>query len=378
MILFFGDIHGDWKSFLKQLRRKKITNAHIIICGDVGIGFKQNEAKEIKELEFYNTPFSKDGNVIYCIRGNHDNPEYFAPNDLKFSNIKLVSDYTVLNLEGLNILCLGGAISVDRYSRVLDHNMWEGEGFYFDKTKLEALRNIDIVASHTIWDSDKVYDEMEIGFFKSMDENLSHDLEVERELMAKAYKIISKNNNLKTWFHGHFHKSKTRLSDEGLKIVGLDTLEAKEYRTSTIVPKYKGVIIEALEEGFEPTKAHSTDAGADCFAGINWNLEPGEIKLIPLRFKVELPECFEMQIRPKSGLALKHGITILNSPGTIDCGYKGEVGAIIINHGKHHYQICKGQKICQAVISSLVSIPIKFDKISESEDRGGGFGSSGK
>jgi dUTP pyrophosphatase len=83
-----------------------------------------------------------------------------------------------------------------------------------------------------------------------------------------------------------------------------------------------------------PAYAHPGDAGLDLFADVSTSLEPGESKLVGTGISIELPPGTEAQVRPRSGLALKHGISVLNTPGTIDHGYRGEIGVILINHGR--------------------------------------------
>lgn len=107
-------------------------------------------------------------------------------------------------------------------------------------------------------------------------------------------------------------------------------------------------------------------------------LKPGERKLIPTGIRVEIPENFELQIRPRSGLALKHGITVLNAPGTIDADYRGEIGVIIINLGDKEFVIKDGERMAQAVLSHFYKIcPIYTDKLEDSERGEGGFGHTG-
>ncbi|MGD1699552.1 dUTP diphosphatase, partial [Dapis sp. BLCC M229] len=93
---------------------------------------------------------------------------------------------------------------------------------------------------------------------------------------------------------------------------------------------------------------------------------------------IELPSGTEAQIRPRSGLALKHQITVLNTPGTIDETYRGEIGVILINHGKNSFKVTKGMKIAQMVIASVLSVKVEeVDKLSTTERDIGGFGSTG-
>ena len=93
---------------------------------------------------------------------------------------------------------------------------------------------------------------------------------------------------------------------------------------------------------------------------------------------MELPENTEGQVRPRSGLALKHGVTVLNAPGTIDEGYRGEVGVILINHGKAPYAIEPGMKIAQMLIKPVITVSVReADALSETRRGAGGFGSTG-
>jgi dUTP pyrophosphatase len=127
-----------------------------------------------------------------------------------------------------------------------------------------------------------------------------------------------------------------------------------------------------------PAYAHPGDAGLDLFANVALSIEPGETKLVATGISIELPPNTEAQVRPRSGLALKHGITVLNSPGTIDHGYRGEVGVILINHGRARFDVQPGMKIAQMVIASCVSVTVEESGELSGTARGqGGFGSTG-
>ncbi|NEQ40484.1 MAG: dUTP diphosphatase [Okeania sp. SIO3I5] len=127
-----------------------------------------------------------------------------------------------------------------------------------------------------------------------------------------------------------------------------------------------------------PCYAHKGDAGLDLFSIDELTINPGESKLIHTGISIELPSGTEAQIRPRSGLALKHQITVLNTPGTIDEIYRGEIGIILINHGKNSFQVTKGMKIAQMVIASVLSVKVEeVDQLSTTERDIGGFGSTG-
>lgn len=134
-------------------------------------------------------------------------------------------------------------------------------------------------------------------------------------------------------------------------------------------------------EGIElPFYASSHAAGADLRAAVgeDYVIAPGDYRLIPTGFAMALPENHEAQIRPRSGLALKHGITVLNSPGTIDADYRGEVGVILINHGTQPFTVRRGDRIAQMVIAPFSRALFQTVHTLSDTDRGsGGFGSSG-
>jgi len=130
-----------------------------------------------------------------------------------------------------------------------------------------------------------------------------------------------------------------------------------------------------------PHFASELAAGADLRAAVDEDvlLQPGERRLIPTGFAMALPAGFEAQVRPRSGLALKHGISVLNSPGTVDADYRGEVGVILVNLGEHDFHIQRGDRIAQMVIAALPSVVFSEVQALDDTARGsGGFGSSGK
>ncbi len=127
-----------------------------------------------------------------------------------------------------------------------------------------------------------------------------------------------------------------------------------------------------------PAYAHPGDAGMDLFADVAASLEPGESKLVSTGISIELPPNTEAQVRPRSGLALKHGISVLNTPGTIDLGYRGEVGVILINHGRSRFDVHPGMKIAQMVIAACLTVTVEETGELSGTARGqGGFGSTG-
>ena len=134
-----------------------------------------------------------------------------------------------------------------------------------------------------------------------------------------------------------------------------------------------------LREGAHiPQKAHEDDAGFDLYASEACTLKAHGFGCVPTALSIELPEGYEAQVRPRSGLAAKHGVTVLNAPGTIDAGYRGEVKVILINHGEEDFEITAGMRIAQMVISPVLSARfVEASFLADSTRGEGGFGSSG-
>ena len=132
------------------------------------------------------------------------------------------------------------------------------------------------------------------------------------------------------------------------------------------------------EKAILPSFAHPGDAGMDLFSVENKVLEPGRSYLVKTGISIQLPKNTEAQIRPRSGLALKHMITLTNTPGTIDEGYRGEIGVIMINHGRENFEITEGMKIAQMVIKPIFEVNItEVNDLSDTSRGEGGFGSTG-
>ena len=129
-----------------------------------------------------------------------------------------------------------------------------------------------------------------------------------------------------------------------------------------------------------PEYAHgpSEDAGLDLRAADEIALQPGVPQLVPTGLAIELPPGYEAQIRPRSGLALKHAITLPNSPATIDPGYRGEIRVILLNLGKETYVVHRGDRIAQMVVARYESVEWEETELSDSARGAGGFGSSGR
>ncbi len=143
------------------------------------------------------------------------------------------------------------------------------------------------------------------------------------------------------------------------------------------------MIVRIVNKSHHPLPEYATalSAGMDLRANIDAPivLQPMERSIVPTGIYIALPDGFEAQIRPRSGLALKHGITVLNSPGTIDADYRGEVKVILVNLSNEPFTINNGERICQMVIAKYQQIKWNEVKILDETERGaGGFGHTGK
>jgi dUTP pyrophosphatase len=141
------------------------------------------------------------------------------------------------------------------------------------------------------------------------------------------------------------------------------------------LPHGEGLTLPAYQS------AHA--AGLDLLAAVPEDaplvLAPGRHALVPTGLTIALPPGYEAQVRPRSGLAAKHGVTVLNSPGTIDADYRGEIGVLLINHGEAPFPIRRGERIAQMVIAAVVRAElVPADALSATDRGDGGFGSTGR
>ena len=139
-------------------------------------------------------------------------------------------------------------------------------------------------------------------------------------------------------------------------------------------------ILKKHPDAIIPQYATAGASGLDLHARIPHDiyLQPGVRFTCPVGIGIELPEGFEAQVRPRSGLAMKHGVTVLNSPGTVDADYRGEICAILINHGDQAFKIEPNQRIAQLVIAPVVRVElVETDVLAETMRGSGGFGHTG-
>ena len=168
------------------------------------------------------------------------------------------------------------------------------------------------------------------------------------------------------------------------KILGIDLeeLEKTSFITEEDITKMEVKYVNKSNNQ-DPTYAHKDDSGFDLRAHLEEqiSIKPNQRKLIPTGLYFELPENYELQVRPRSGLALKYGITVLNTPGTVDRSYRGEIKVILINLGEKSFTINPGDRIAQAVLNNIVNTNwakyIKVSKLESTNRDEGGFGSTG-
>lgn len=145
------------------------------------------------------------------------------------------------------------------------------------------------------------------------------------------------------------------------------------------------VAITRLEHGHDlplPAYQSAQAAGLDLSAAVDeagpLSIAPGERALVSTGFALQLPDGYEAQVRPRSGLALKHGVTVLNAPGTIDADYRGEIKVLLINHGEEPFEVTRGTRIAQLVVQPVARADFaEVETLEESSRGGGGFGSTG-
>ena len=136
--------------------------------------------------------------------------------------------------------------------------------------------------------------------------------------------------------------------------------------------------IPGLPSRNAPAYATAGAAGLDLPAAEAVSLAPGAYASVRTGFEIELPVGFEAQVRPRSGLAARHGVTVLNSPGTIDADYRGEIRVLLINHGPHAFDIAPGDRIAQLVVAPVCRVQVELvETLSPTERGSGGFGHTG-
>ncbi len=232
--IFVGDIHGEFGKFHYDLRRFKIEDSNIFMCGDFGVGFyKPNYYKQ--ELGGINLYCQEHNCKIYVIRGNHDDPEYFtkeSPIYNYFNNIIFVEDYNVIFTDTNTVLCIGGAHSVDRQFRKSfrgtrskwdkTEDWWSGEPVEMMSEefvkKLINIYNITVVVTHTApYSFIKYSGTTSLDHLYQGDQELYYDLRDEQDYMEFIKREIMEKYDEVVWVHGHYHHSVRERRYQALK-----------------------------------------------------------------------------------------------------------------------------------------------------------------
>lgn len=218
--IFCGDTHGEWNQLQHKLSGYRVDNALIIHVGDVGVGFK-SKRKEMENLKHFNNFLRKNGNTMLCIRGNHDNPEYFN-GDCCFSNLSLLPDYTNMEINNEEFLFVGGAISIDRLVRKPKVSWWVEEEMILDKS---LIKKCDILVTHTAPSWIGPNDKNGILWYTQKDANLWEECIEERKKIDRLIEL----SQAKKHFCGHFHMNEIATNGDCESRI-LDIVELYEYR----------------------------------------------------------------------------------------------------------------------------------------------------
>lgn len=244
-IVVSGDIHGAYTDLVfKACMSYSLRDTLVIVAGDCGFGFyrpgyyKDLYKKCLRRLQKFN-------NWIVFVRGNHDNPAYFDGLVVDYDRWRAVPDYSILKACGHTILCVGGAISVDRLLRKYENYIdfgdgklnpfvyWPDERSVYDESKLEAVGRmcaVNTVISHTAPSFCEKLSRTDIQGWIAKDEDLLDDLKAERATMNKILAYLKeKGHPLRQWFYGHFHQS-WHSEIEGVRYNLLDCMELREIR----------------------------------------------------------------------------------------------------------------------------------------------------
>lgn len=229
-VVVCGDIHGDFNGVIGKLcLQYQLENTLLIVAGDCCFGF--NEVGYYKEVaKRHRKPLHDSNNWVVFVRGNHDNPAYFDGKAINHKRFIAVPDYSIIQAAGLTILCVGGAISIDRQYRIkawqqnkgrfpapsdqdpLEPNYyWENESPILDTEKLSVIGEkfkVDAVITHTAPSFCELQSKLGLASWCLNDENLMDDVNVERAIMDQLYQYLKEANHpISHWCYGHFHQS---------------------------------------------------------------------------------------------------------------------------------------------------------------------------
>lgn len=238
-LAFCGDIHGEFETIVYKLNQ--YTNTVLVVCGDIGMGFYKDEYY-LTLFKKLNLKLSKQNNYLLMFRGNHDDPDFFNGSFKTYRHIFLLPDYNLISVNQTNVLCIGGATSIDRTYRI--HNEQRGgkktywgdaELPYFDAEKLDEINQnfpdaIHIVATHTVPSFAYPTTKQNITSWLKSDERLNETIDQERATMDKIFaKLQESQTNLSDWYYGHFHEHKLE-QHHGINFRLCDCGEINEFR----------------------------------------------------------------------------------------------------------------------------------------------------
>ena len=240
-VIVCGDIHGDFITLVDKLRQTDIHDALVVIAGDCGFGFEEPEYYEniyqriLRHLDAYNL-------WIVMLRGNHDNPDYYnGDKRITHERWQTIPDYSVLQTCGKSILCVGGAISIDRTMRLQwmelrpkHETYWPDEPPIYNQLTLNSLLELDLqidtVVSHTAPSFCELQTKRGLSSWCMKDSTLWDDTTQERQTMDDIHAHLLRDKHpLKNWYYGHFHQSWCSHID-GISYTLLDIMELQELR----------------------------------------------------------------------------------------------------------------------------------------------------
>lgn len=236
-----GDIHGEIRTLVYNLKRLQAQDTVVIVAGDCGMGFEKIGHYENIYDRIKNT-LERQNCILLFVRGNHDDPLFFKDELIDFPRMKTIPDYSVVTVTDRNVLCIGGAISLDRHDRKL-HAMkremnhqkelpiyWEDEFPVYDAAKLSEISKTAIKIDTVITHSAPLfcYPQVKNNMDKRMlfDSKLAEDVQVERKTLSAIHKhLIEDKHLIKDWCYGHFHTSHTEfIGDIRFRLLNIDEL----------------------------------------------------------------------------------------------------------------------------------------------------------
>ena len=301
--MLLGDIHGEYKPIYKYFKSYKLTDVDIIQVGDFGVGFyhndKRNIIKDDKELQNLSDYLGRRNSKIYVLRGNHDDPKYFDGSFVKYENIIFLVDYEPFNLNGINYLPIGGAISIDKglnpydtrkkvgrvkkVGRRIGINWWPDEEIVFKPDVLKELTDINIVLTHSAPDFALPYGIGKVSTENKDNPGLVMSILEERNILSKIFDILKEKNNITHWFYGHFHKS-NKITFNDVELVGVNIDEFYELKIKKMNNEnfIKGVSLIGKLIPDDAREDNNVSAACDyiIFGEESWVTDKHDIKIL--------------------------------------------------------------------------------------------------